>query len=305
MGGVVDAVFGKNRPPKPPDPIKTAEAQGTANLEAARTTAALNRANQETPFGRLTWEQDPTNPDMWTSRVSLDPQIQRLLNAQLSTSGNLQGAIDNSLQYLNEMLANPLKAPDYNSLYPMPQFNEAGRKQAENALYAQATARLDPKFAQDRNRFNTSLITQGITQGSRAYDQALENFAFAENDAYANARNEAIARSTSDAERVFNRELAARGQSLQEAQMAYQNQVASRNQILNELNALRSGAQTMMPSFGDTNSGAQVLAAPFAQAMYNNYQGQLAGYGAKTDSQNAMMQGLASILGGSKWVTGA
>lgn len=56
MGGVVDAVFGGGPDaPDPPDPVKTANAQGAANIEAARVTTALNRANQITPWGNLTW----------------------------------------------------------------------------------------------------------------------------------------------------------------------------------------------------------------------------------------------------------
>jgi len=39
-----------------PDPAATAAAQGTANVEAARVTAALNRPDQITPFGNLTWQ---------------------------------------------------------------------------------------------------------------------------------------------------------------------------------------------------------------------------------------------------------
>lgn len=41
--------------PPPPDPVATANAQGTANAGAARLTTALNRPNQVTPYGSLTW----------------------------------------------------------------------------------------------------------------------------------------------------------------------------------------------------------------------------------------------------------
>ena len=129
MGGVVDAVFGGgNDAPSPPDPIATANAQGAANIDAAWVTTALNRANQITPWGNLTWAQggsgfDQTgydnalkawqdagstgsapaktnfgyNPDAWTSTVTLDPRVQSLLDSSLATSQGLQSAIDNSL----------------------------------------------------------------------------------------------------------------------------------------------------------------------------------------------------------------
>ena len=77
----------------------------------------------------------------------------------------------------------------------------------------------------------------------------------------------------------------------------FNNTVAVRNQILNELNALRTGAQAQAPNFASTNSGAQVGASPIAQSVYNSYQGDLANYNAQVGSNNAMLGGLASLGG--------
>ena len=77
----------------------------------------------------------------------------------------------------------------------------------------------------------------------------------------------------------------------------FNNTIAARNQILNELNALRTGAQAQMPQFGNTQSGAQVAASPIAQSVYNSYQGELNGYNTQVGSNNAMMGGLASLGG--------
>jgi hypothetical protein len=46
-------------PPSAPDPNVVAAAQGKANIEAARTVTALNRANQVGPLGSSTWTQTP------------------------------------------------------------------------------------------------------------------------------------------------------------------------------------------------------------------------------------------------------
>ena len=43
--------------PEAPDPYAVANAQGAANIDAARATTALNRANQITPYGNLTWSR--------------------------------------------------------------------------------------------------------------------------------------------------------------------------------------------------------------------------------------------------------
>jgi hypothetical protein len=77
----------------------------------------------------------------------------------------------------------------------------------------------------------------------------------------------------------------------------FNNTIAVRNQILNELNALRTGAQAQTPQFGNTNSGAQVAASPLAQSVYNSYQGDLANYQTGVGSNNAMLGGLTSLGG--------
>ena len=77
----------------------------------------------------------------------------------------------------------------------------------------------------------------------------------------------------------------------------FNNTIAARNQILNELNALRTGAQAQMPQFGNTQSGAQVAASPIAQSVYNSYQGELSGYNTQVGSNNAMLGGLANLGG--------
>ena len=77
----------------------------------------------------------------------------------------------------------------------------------------------------------------------------------------------------------------------------FNNTIAMRNQILNELNALRTGAQAQAPNFASTQSGANVAASPVAQSVYNSYQGDLANYNAQVGSNNAMMGGLAGLGG--------
>jgi hypothetical protein len=83
----------------------------------------------------------------------------------------------------------------------------------------------------------------------------------------------------------------------------FNNTIAVRNQILNELNALRTGAQAQTPQFGNTNSGAQVGASPIAQSVYNSYQGDLANYQASVGSNNAMLGGLAQLGGSAMMAT--
>ena len=519
MGGIVDAIFGGgNDAPAPPDPYAVANAQGTANIDAARTTAALNRADQFTPWGSLTWSQGgdkynqsgydnalkawqnaggigiaPTKesfgfaPDSWTSTVKLDPRVQALVDANLSTSQGLQESIDSSLKNVNATLKNPLTRPDaisldelknstsqrftdinkpvteaeglaaggrsslagqvnrLNALYqtdfnydraprmpevqrinsplpqvreidsplpqvreidsPLPSANNSVRQSVEDALYSRQASRLDPRWQQSEDRLQSSLAAQGITQGSEAYNRETANFARDRNDAYSNAildaitgggaemqrqfgmdmagrqqefaeNNAAFGQESANRQQLFNENNAAFGQKLQARQQLFNennaafgqglqarqqgvgeanilralptqeaiataniagnldnasrawvgqqaaqegardssvvnqfnlarmsgqdqlsNDIVIRNQILNELNALRTGAQAQTPQFGNTNSGAQVGASPIAQSVYNSYQGDMANYNAQVGSNNAMMGGLTSLGG--------
>ena len=81
------------------------------------------------------------------------------------------------------------------------------------------------------------------------------------------------------------------------SQDQFNNTVAVRNQILNELNALRTGAQAQAPNFASTNSGAQVAPSPIAQSVYNSYQGDMANYNAQVGSDNTTTAALAGLAG--------
>ncbi|WP_135210361.1 hypothetical protein [Vitreimonas flagellata] len=64
----------KPDPPKAPDPAKVAQAQTASNEQTARTEAALNRVNQITPYGNVTYSNVG---DKWTQTVTeSDPQRQ-------------------------------------------------------------------------------------------------------------------------------------------------------------------------------------------------------------------------------------
>lgn len=78
MGGIVDSIFGGGQ--STPDPYAVASAQGAANVDAARVTAALNRANQYTPYGNLTWQRGGQNWDQSGYQKALDNYNTQLTN---------------------------------------------------------------------------------------------------------------------------------------------------------------------------------------------------------------------------------
>jgi hypothetical protein len=88
-------------PPPPPDPTTSANAQSAANIQTAIANARLNRVNQTTPWGSISYTQGPPDANgvpTYSSNISLSPQQQALLDQQ--QSGQLTRA-----QLANQILA--------------------------------------------------------------------------------------------------------------------------------------------------------------------------------------------------------
>lgn len=90
-----EATISKPKPPKPPDPVATAQAQGAANREAAVSQAWLNNANVNTPYGSVTYSQTGAAPDgtpRFTQTVTESPNqrtLRELEESQGIALGNL------------------------------------------------------------------------------------------------------------------------------------------------------------------------------------------------------------------------
>jgi hypothetical protein len=231
-------------PPPAPDPANTIAAQTAGNLATANQNAELNRVNQNTPYGSLTYAQNGYNLDgtaNYTQNVSLSPQEQQIFNNQTQGQINLgntalamQGQVGNSYAqpidtsslpgFASSVNAAPL---DYMNSSSLPTFsnsiNNAGPglstvnsqnygrqvKQAQNAAYYGQTQYLDPQFAQAHEALDNSLINQGITQGSQASNTAQQNLGLQQNQAYGNAANQAVSAGNAEQNTLFGQNLSA------------------------------------------------------------------------------------------------
>lgn len=229
---------GKSHTPSPPDPYAVSKAQTGVNQSTAQYNANLNRNDITTPYGSQTWTQTGTNPDgspKWTSNFALTGQY-----------------------------ATPLDTSSVGTA------NQA----AQDAVYKRATATLDPQYQQLQTQLNSQLASQGITQGSDAWNTAQANFARQRDSAYENARNDSIT------------------QGDQYGMQQLQQLLAIRNQPLAELQGLESAMQFQKPATVSTP------ASNLSGDIYNSYQGSLDAASSKNAGSNALMGGLFS-LGGS------
>jgi hypothetical protein len=258
------SVLWKSSPSPPPAPDYAGAAIATAagNLEATRAATQANRINQYTPYGSLTYAQDPNaaTPDMgWSQTVNLSPTGQKLLDYQNNASLGLGQQTGQALDRVDQSLSKP--------------FDAGSVQQIADKAYGAYTSRLDPQWQAAGESMDAKLANQGLQPGTQAYDNAMREFNNAKNDAYQQAN---IA-------------------SINTMPQTYQLASATREQPLNELNALRTGSQVQNPTFQavpqqQTTTGANMLGAAQATGQYNQglYNQQQAG-------ANSFTNGLFSL----------
>lgn len=141
--------MGKKAPkaPKPVDPTVVANAQSQANQQSAAYQQQLNMVNSSGPLVNSSWSADPNAPGGYRQTSALTKPMQQLADSyRTSAMGNGQAVSD--------------------------------------AMYSQATSRLDPQWAMGDEQIRTQLANQGLTPGGEAYDRAYQNFLRSKNDAY-------------------------------------------------------------------------------------------------------------------------
>jgi hypothetical protein len=291
---------GKPSAPAPPDYAAAATAQGAANENAALATSYLNRPNQVTPYGSLTYSYDPTKgeklPDGTvvpgiTATTTLSPDQQTLLDQQTGISKSLNNLASQGIGYVANAVGTPETAANFNPLTSSVNPNNGTdvRDQITNAYMA----RLQPQIDQDRASMEARLANQGITNGSQAYAADEDAFNRSVND----QRTQALLAGDAEQQNEFQRGLASSQFANQAQQQAISEADYFRNQPLNELNALRTGNQVTMPQFGSGASGATVQAAPIYQATADQYNAAMQQYQTQMQNSNAFLSGLAQIGG--------
>lgn len=89
----------------------------------------------------------------------------------------------------------------------------AERDRVTDAVYNQATSRLDPQFNQQKSDLAAALANKGIAEGSEAYNREQGNYDRSRTDAYNDALYRAIGAGGQEQSRLFSDALAARQQS--------------------------------------------------------------------------------------------
>lgn len=300
--------MGKKSTPAAPDYTKLAEMTAASQNQAIDKQTQANRVNQYTPEGSSTWSNNGNG--MWSQTTTLSPEQQKLYDQQQQI--NLaKGGLANSLT--GRMSSDYSQPMDWSSLSPYAnvplqmqnlapttgtgggvpqagntqnQYNysnlqavqgaDAARNQATNAMYQQATSRLDPQWNQQQQALTSQLANQGVTQGSAAYKQAMDQFQRQKTDAYNQAQQSAYAGGTAAAQQAQQMDLGLRQQQASEAQQ--QGNLYNQMQQQRYAQALQGGQfgmQQQQQAFGQRQqAGQQNFGQQLQNAQFQNQQRQ-------------------------------
>jgi len=333
--------------PQAPDPAATAAAQGQVNKETAIAQARLNRVNEITPLGSRTYEEFgvPEDPDILRARAitTLNPTAQEAFEAEQRVNRDLNllsegqigrvegtlgqdfdlGGVADRVTNLNTAGFTPfqgqINTAGFNPFQG--QVNTAGispfaldpTMSGEEAIYGRHRARLDPRFQQEESDLRNTLANRGLFAGGEAFNRELGNFGRYRNDAYEQARRDAITQGiqmgNQQRQQQFGEQQAqagfanqARGQMFNEAgaqaalanagrTQEIQERAFLRNIPLNDVAALMGTGQVNLPQFGAIPQ-VGVAAPDYQGAVANQYAGQLSAY----NQNQANRAGLTNAL---------
>lgn len=261
VSGITSAIFGDS--PDTPD-----------YSSAASQTAASSKTNQVTPYGNMTWKQN--SDGTWTLTTDLSDQQQNLLNQDYSLSSAANTGASGLLSYLNSNSYDP------SSFYNI---GDPGQIQTEaaDAAYNTATRYLDPQYARQEEALSAKLANQGITQGSEAYNNAMDSFNETKSKAYDTARNEAYLQGLQGANQEFNQEYQLHNQDVSDYYTT----------PTNLANALRTGSTINSSTSPTYTSGG--TSADYLTALQNQYSNDLSSYNANSSNTSNFLSGLLGI----------
>ncbi len=267
--------------PKPPDPVKTAEAQYTYNTKAAQDAAKMNAIDQHSAYGSTTFQRDANGVPI-SQDITLSPEVQKWLDSQFASSSALQDATKTQLGYLP---TDKYQLPTGNArdtatqnfgaeLLDPSKFSDTG--QIAQTSYDQAKSLFQPDIEAAQKAKGIELARRGIPVGSEIYNDEMNRLDRSANNAYAGASRQATLDAGNEQTRRVNTAIGALGYGNNAFQTNLSNDLMERNQPFAEAGALMGTTPTFQqPSF--MNTTAQSIAAPDYQgAVKSNYEQQSA-----------------------------
>lgn len=268
---------GKGSAPAAPDYMGATQLQGEISKENLNTQNYANRPTINTPFGSQTWGtqsvKDPATGQVvtsWTQNNSLAPGLQEALNDQM---GIQAGRSDLAGSFMNRVASDYSQPMDYSSMPALTSANRVGSLQTGTTDYTpglttsfnfgnplpqvdssyrdtvanQLMDRMRPTHDYQQGQLETKLANQGFTQGSEAYNRALNEL----NQRQSMERFNALDQSGNEAQRLYNMQMGTAQQGYQQNLGAaqFQNQALGQASALDLAN-MQAGNQAMSQQYG-------------------------------------------------------
>lgn len=224
----------KSKPelPSAPNWQNLATQQGNLNKGAANATTTANRPNQIGLGGSMTWTVDPKT-GQWTQKVTRDATNQNQYNQLTGLQNEALGAMDVGPVDLSGLTAwgdpSKLKA-GFGSV-----------KEVQNAMMGLLQPGLDTSRAAEIQR----LKSQGLTEGSDAWNAAVRTLGQNQND----ASLKALLAGTDAYNDIFNRQLSANKYSDSLRGQQYDERVSQHNMPFSDYKALQDSKTGLDPRF--------------------------------------------------------
>lgn len=249
--------------PEQPDPIKTAQAQSTANVDAVRESAKVNAVDQFTPYGSVTYTKDADGVPT-AQNVALTPLQQEALDQKNQLATVLGG------QALNQSANLP---QDKYSLDGFGQVNSDYTNEGNNvrdAYFGQQMGMLQPQFDQENRAMEQNIANRGLPINGEGAQTLEDNLYRRQSDARNQISNNAILTGGNEQNRLLGNELQVRNQGINEYN-------AERQQPFNEMSAYLQG-QPIFQAPSATQAQYQIAPADVSGNIYKNYSAQNANY---------------------------
>ena len=279
---------GKASAPPAPDYLGAATAQAQASEKATNAQNYANRPVVNTPFGTQSWDTnaviDPATGQkytQWTQNTTLAPGLADALDYQIGTQVGRSQLASGFMDRVRDEYKQPF---DYAGLPQMAQMNKPASLTTNLTDYTpglstgfnfgsvptidsgfrdqvatQLMERMQPVHDYQQNQLETKLANQGFTQGSEAYNRALNEL----NQRQAMERFQALDQSGNEAQRLFNMQMQSQNTGYNQNLGAAQFQ----NQALGQASALDQARMNAMNQAMQQQQGMN--------QNYANYQNQL------------------------------
>lgn len=200
------------------------EQQAAYNKDVQMNAALQNVGIQGVGYVQNALNQPLVSPGQAVGTAGTTQFVSNVNTPTLSTQGGTLAGMQRGLEQPNIALQTGGQAGQIQNAVESPELTQ---QRVTDALYQQQTQYLDPQFQRSQARLENQLANQGITRGSEAWNNAMQEASMQKQQAYESARNAAIGQGVAAGSQMYQNQLAG-GQFANTAQQqAYQQSLAN------------------------------------------------------------------------------